>query len=107
MTLYTFCAISLGVLALLVFIAIALNYWRSLLFGVSLTDPALCPYCRRCEGEKSGDELMGRFQKTERRYKLSGWERSPGNIIWYEKHKIQYKCKQCGREWDFLAVIKQ
>lgn len=108
MTIYNYAIIALGILVVLGFISIGLNYWSKLLFGVSLTNPVLCPYCGQCEGEKSDDKLVGRFQRRERRYHLRyGWERPPGNIIWYEKYKIHYQCKHCGREWDSFAIMKQ
>ncbi len=75
----------------------------------SVADRASCPSCGRFGAENSGDQLVGIFQKSEERY-YPGLRRGGGygeKMAWYEKYKVQYKCKYCGHEWTIYKVLRQ
>jgi hypothetical protein len=78
-----------------------LTLWR--LFTASESE-FKCPNCSRLwAAEILREKLLGIFKKY---LQLDhGGRRVHG--VWYEKYRIQCKCKYCGHEWIFTKSIKQ
>ena len=63
-----------------------------------------CPKCRQLwAAEILREKLLGIFKKYIQIDR--GGKRVHG--IWYEKYKIQCKCKYCGHEWMFTKSMKR
>jgi len=78
-----------------------LTLWR--LFTASESE-FKCPKCREFwAAEILREKLLGIFKKYIQMDR--GGKRVHG--VWYEKYRIQYKCKYCGHEWIFTKSIKQ
>ncbi len=67
-----------------------------------------CPKCwETSAGEKSSDELIGIFRKSEEPGFIQLRGGRDYKMVWYEKYKTHYKCKYCGHEWVLYRVEKQ
>jgi hypothetical protein len=63
-----------------------------------------CPKCRNLwAAEILREKLLGIFKK----YVQVDRHGKKVHGVWYEKYKIQCKCKYCGHEWIFTKSIKQ
>jgi hypothetical protein len=78
-----------------------LTFWQ--LFTASESE-FKCPKCSRLwAAEVLREKLLGIFKKYLQLDQ--GGRRVHG--VWYEKYRIQCKCKYCGHEWIFTKSIKQ
>ena len=78
-----------------------LTFWRS--FSASENE-FKCPKCTRLwAAEVQREKLLGIFKKYLQIDQ--GGKRVHG--VWYQKYRIQCKCKFCGHEWIFTKSIKQ
>lgn len=78
-----------------------LSLWRT--FTASENE-FKCPKCSRLwAAEILREKLLGIFKKYLRLDQ--GGKRVHG--VWYQKYRIQCKCKFCGHEWIFTKSIKQ
>jgi hypothetical protein len=63
-----------------------------------------CPKCRQLwAAEILGEKLLGIFKK----YIQIDRHGRRVHGVWYEKYKIQCKCKYCGYEWMFTKSMKR
>ena len=91
----------------LLFISGCLLFWG--LFQI-IENATKCPSCGKLwAAEKSGENLMGIFRKNELRLILrAGFPRDSNyHMAWYEKYKVEYKCKYCSHEWTSFKLRKQ
>ena len=78
-----------------------LTFWQ--LFTASESEYK-CPKCRNLwAAEILREKLLGIFKK----YVQVDRQGKKVHGVWYEKYKIQCKCKYCGYEWIFTKSIKQ
>jgi len=78
-----------------------LAYWQ--LFTVSESE-FKCPKCSKLwAAEILREKLLGIFKK----YVQAGRSGRKVHGVWYEKYKVQCKCKYCGHAWIFTKSIKQ
>ena len=63
-----------------------------------------CPKCRQLwAAEVLREKLLGIFKK----YIQMDRQGKRVHGVWYEKYKIQCKCKYCGHEWMFTKSMKR
>jgi hypothetical protein len=63
-------------------------------------DAEICPGCKRWRTqEKLEEKQLGVFRKGHRINRGSAIR-----MVWYEKYKIQYKCRQCGHKWESIQI---
>lgn len=79
----------------------ALSLWRH--FTASESE-FKCPKCRQLwAAEVLREKLLGIFKK----YIQMDRQGKRVHGVWYEKYKIQCKCKYCGYEWMFTKSMKR
>lgn len=70
-------------------------------------DRASCPNCHQfLGGEKTGDKLIGMFQKNETLTAMGGIARR-NQVARYEKYEAHYKCIRCNYEWKTYRTMRQ
>ncbi len=100
------CLIFFGILTVVILLATVFYYYP--VDNGHLVDRDHCPSCGKLEGgERTGDELIGIFQKKENVRTMYGWDGNSSRLAWYEKYKVHYKCKYCNHQWTSYKIMRQ